>query len=181
MGLASTEQPREDGNMDYEQAERLRDELVRITLNPEVHDQEVWVEAKTDPRKLGDLSACGTTGCLAGNAVVSAGLQLEWTAKESYDAIQARYVSTGTYQAVHCRDTDGTVKSIATKARELFGLSYEEADLMFSPYNSVPELWRLAIEFSNGQISYQDALAAYETRAQRVEAKVRAISGIVEG
>jgi len=167
--------------MDYEQASRLRDELVRITLNPEVHNQEVWVEAKRNPRRLADLSACGTTGCLAGNAVVSAGLELEWTAKESYDVMSAAYVRTGTYQAVNCRDTNGRVKTIAAKARELFGLSYEQADCLFSPYNSIPELWGLALQFSNGQISYRDVLDAYETRAQRAEAKLRAVSEIVKG
>jgi len=42
-------------------------------------------------------------------------------------------------------------------------------------------LWGLALQFSNGQISYRDVLDAYETRAQRAEAKLRAVSEIVKG
>ena len=83
--------------MDWQQSRRLLAELERITLDPKVHDQAVWVEALKNPNQtLGGLSACGTTGCLAGNAVAyDPESELIWTRKEEWDGEQERYVQIG--------------------------------------------------------------------------------------
>ncbi len=145
--------------MDYTQAMRLVRELRDITLHPEKHDQATWIEAEKNP-ELNPISACGTTGCLAGNAVLNSGAKLVWSAVEKYDDRQGRWVPSGRFKAADCV-VDGSLMSVSRRARELFGLSGSEADRMFDPDNSIQRLWELAIDFSEGMVDPSDALAAF--------------------
>lgn len=143
--------------MDYLQAARLRDELTDITVHPEKHNQNVWAEAPDDN---GKPSACGTVGCLAGNAVINAGYQLEWY-KTYTDDDTLRW---GTNRVLD-KETGERGPAIKYVARDLFGLTGTQANRLFDSYHTVTDLWEMAIEYSYGIIRLSDAVDAFRQRA----------------
>lgn len=153
--------------MKYIEARRLAAELRNIVLNPETHNQENWAMATSDPRKNSDRTACGTTGCLAGNAVINAGYKPDWRKDEVYD------YSTNTFSnqwyASTCIMPNGTSVYIRDTAMDLFGLSSGEARELFEASNSVRRLWELAIRYSDGFITIADVIEAYTARVQKVQ------------
>lgn len=163
--------------MNNEQADRLRSELTRITMNPEAHDQAVWMEAEKDPTQY-PQTACGTTGCLAGNAVLHAGDKLLWEPKMRYDYDTDQYVQSGKFEARLCQ-VEGVTRSVASRAGELFGLSDFQRDEMFAAHNSIADLWSFAIEFSDGRIDVQDALDVYASRVLWLENKLNTIKSVL--
>lgn len=162
--------------MDYYQAQRLVKELHDIVVNPETHDQTMWVQADEKPI---EGSACGTTGCLAGNAVLRAGYPLQWEQGSVWDAASGKYVYK--WLAHNCQ-VDGERVPIRDAAEDLFGLTRSQTEVLFDEKNTVADLWDFAIRYSNGYIRTKDVVGAYEERAARVEsdlkAKVRAALGL---
>lgn len=142
--------------MDFEQVNRLRDELTFITVHPEKHNQDVWGEAPDDG---GKPSACGTVGCLAGNAVVNAGFELDWFQLFGDDG-KSRW---GASRVKGVRGARG--KTIRSVARELFGLTEYQSDRLFDSPHNVANLWEMAIEYSDNRISLADAVDAFRKRA----------------
>lgn len=163
----------EMSSMTFEQADFLRKELEKVTHNPENHDQSVWFavprgpDEDAQPKAAG--SSCGSKGCLAGNAVVHAGFEL--------DFYKEMIFRDGVYEPVWLaefvkgeKDGNGRQVSIAEKARELFGLRPWQSQELFEPYNSVERLWELAIDYSGGMISMSEAFRALRVgRANAIE------------
>lgn len=158
--------------MEYVQARRLAGELHKITISPETHDQSVWAHAQLDPTKT-PVTACGTTGCLAGNAVLNAGYPLAWFKSDKYDENVGRFVPV--WKADDCILPNGEHRTISTAARDLFGLTSGQASRLFEPDNSVADLWDLAIDYSGGHISVHDVIEAFQARAERVKKDQREI------
>src|SRR5487761_990431 len=104
-------------------AARIQADLDHITTHPEEHDQSIWA------RKTG----CGTARCMAGTAVIRAGIKLRWT------GIEASYTEHGV--------------PISTAAANLYGLSDEQATELFGGDNTLDDLWRIAGEITHGLIT----------------------------
>lgn len=104
----------------------LRKTLEHITAHPEEHQQGVW-----GARFL--MTACGTAFCLAGHAVQFAGHEIEWDGDD-----------------IAC-DVVGGASIEFTAQREL-GLEDRQADVLFNPFNTQRDLWRLASEYTHGAI-----------------------------
>jgi hypothetical protein len=139
---------------------KLRTQLRNLTIHPEKHDQGTWAKVIVDENQI-DVkprpSACGSFGCLAGNTVLAEGHGLYWEGSFLTD-------QDGTSKAVWSADyidEDGERGAyIATAAREILGLDYEQASALFSGANSQADLWNLAIVFTEGDISLYDYLDA---------------------
>lgn len=153
--------------MDYTQAHKLKAELHKITVSPETHNQSVWAQTKLNPDNAPG-TACGTTGCLAGNAVLAEGYKLDWFKSEHYDDNQGKW--SPIWKADNCVLPNGDGRSISSAARDLFGLTPGQASRLFEPDNSVADLWDLAIDYSDGHISVHDVVEAFQARAERVKA-----------
>src|SRR5487761_14958 len=104
-------------------AARIQADLDHITTHPEEHDQSIWA------RKTG----CGTACCMAGTAVIRAGIKLRW------NGIEASYTEHGV--------------PISTAAANLYGLSDEQATQLFGGGNTLSDLWRIAGEITHGLIT----------------------------
>ena len=152
--------------------ERLLEELRFVTIYPDKHNQGVWAEAETeaplpadadrDMETVDDIeaprpSACGSFGCLAGNtAIHEPGVELDWYEADYYlndgkkvVIWQADYLLNET----EASDWNSRVpKRIKSKARELLGLTPHQAEQLFDGDNTLDELWRLAEQFSGGEI-----------------------------
>lgn len=151
--------------------ERLLAEIRNITLHPEKHNQGLWVEA------IGKRpSACGSLGCLAGNAVVNEGHDLLWVkSDDQWDAARQKWFPSWIADNV-AGTVDGVTygggelienPSIDVVARKLFGLNSEQSDSLFDGSNTLDDIWNLAIEFTAEQL---DPI----TEADRDEAKEEA-------
>lgn len=164
-------------SMTFEQARLLRKELEKVTHNPENHDQSVWfavprgLDEDAQPKAAG--SSCGSKGCLAGNAVVNAGFELDFYRDTIY--------RDGMYKPVWLaefvkgeKDEHGRAVSIAEKARELFGLRPWQSQELFEPHNSVERLWELAIDFSGGLITMSEAFQALRIGREQAVEKAKA-------
>lgn len=138
----------------------LLEELRNITINPETHNQDVWAVAETESEKTRP-SACGSHGCLAGNAVLHSGQDLFWEEERSWKG-KFHWV------ADNVANPDGTQGGeISDAAASLFDLNPEEADRLFDGDNSRDKLWSLAYEITEGEIDetdYQDAKRGFEVK-----------------
>lgn len=88
----------------------------QITSHPETHDQNQW----------GRRTACGTTHCIAGWAIVLSGATFDWTSV---------YNTAGTSVTVN----DGAYRIEEYAACEM-GLSEDEADDLFFEYDNAEAL-----------------------------------------
>jgi hypothetical protein len=118
--------------------ERLLDVLTYITEHPERHNQEIWVER----------SDCGTTACLAGWTVMRHGDTIEW---RPYPAVSIA-------GAVTIADTvtvegDPDTWDIPSRAAHLLGLNHTDAEYLFSPLNTITDLWDIAEKLTGGAIT----------------------------
>jgi hypothetical protein len=115
----------------------LRKTLEHITTDPGLWDQACWASR----------SACGTTCCLAGHAVILAGGQLDF---ESHSAmrVDADHTETG-----HGYGRDGRHGPIEHLAQAELGLDTDQAARLFHGENTLPELWALAGELTSGDIT----------------------------
>ena len=152
---------------------RLLEELRFITIHPDRHNQSLWAEAETVvevPENQPAISveaprpsACGSFGCLAGNtAIHEPGVELDWYEQTYYrdgdkkivawqaDNILNEYI-TVTDQWDGSEYTEA--KTISEKARELLGLTYIQAELLFDGDNNLDQMWELAERFSGAEIS----------------------------
>lgn len=150
--------------------DRLRTELSYITTHPERWYQGDWVRALTDEDKFGPQppTACGTQGCLAGNAVVHADGELHWERGEWYDYETGKYKLYWKTEFV-TMPGDEEKSHIENAARDLFGLNSEQADYLFAAENSLDDLWRLAGIISDGKITPEDRAKA-EAERERLKA-----------
>lgn len=177
--------------------ERLLEELRFITIHPDKHDQEVWVEADVEVPPEIDIydpfdqlprpSACGSFGCLAGNtAIHEPGVELDWY-RSGYHRRDGKRIITwqaddvvGEFVTV-VDDWDGSEyqeqKSISQKAREVLGLTKTQADKLFEGDNTLDKLWEWAEKISAGEITadkdlyYSDYAVALRERADVEKAK----------
>lgn len=78
---------------------------------------------------------CATACCLAGNVVIAHGDRIVEYVFEN--GLEGR-----TTDANHCLDGEGNLRKIATRAKELMGLTDVEAQVLFSGDNSVDALIR---------------------------------------
>lgn len=153
----------EMSSMTSEQADFLRKELEKVTYNPENHDQSIWftvprTENETD-KPVAAGSACGSKGCLAGNAVVHAGFELDFYKDMIFRDGAFKRVWIAEFVKGETNQYGNRV-SISEKARELFGLRHWQSEELFNPHNSVERLWELVIDFSGGLITSSHAFQA---------------------
>lgn len=147
----------------------LLEELRHLTIHPEQHDQSCWATATTQVEEgYGDVepprpSACGSFGCLAGNAVLHQGIGLYWY---QYDRETEDGTVTVAWRANFTVENQKTPwgqqkVSISAKARELLDLTPTQGERLFDGGNSLESLWRIAEQITGGEISrwqYQLAL-----------------------
>jgi hypothetical protein len=125
--------------------ERLLEELRFITLHPEKHNQSLWAEAVTPKGKR--PSACGSFGCLAGNAVIHEGHDLLWKKEdETWDDKAQKWRQTwiadnvaGVVEGIQEPDPE-----IEVVARNIFGLTFEQGEILFDGDNTRDRIWECA-------------------------------------
>ena len=104
----------------------LRKTLEWATNHPEEHRQDVY----------GVRTPWGTAYCIAGKVAVDAGHKLDW------DWGGAEQVA-------------ASLANLADIARRLLGLPYDSlnwASKLFGPRNSLADLWRMAADYTEGEI-----------------------------
>lgn len=109
----------------------LRKVLEHITLHPDEWDQNSYAVKTYSP------TACGTAYCVAGHAVVMTGHTLEF----------------GNYRTAYYCGIDDGYETIAIVARKELGLSDAEAIILFNGENTLDRLWRLAEQFTDGEVT----------------------------
>lgn len=114
----------------------LRKELEFIRGNPELHNQSFW------------RSECGTYGCLAGNTVIHAVAPEDF---HDHNYVRAEVAQTITGKPFAYESQWGSV-TICDVARELLGLDRNQASELFNIDNTEEDLWRMANNFTNGEI-----------------------------
>jgi len=129
----------------------LRKELEFLTAHPEQHKQSWWLEWRD--AVLNETIECGTKGCLAGNALLHAGrlrghTHVYWTGS-GYESDGTNYWPDGEDYASYA---EHSALSWTRAGAALFGLTYTQADKVFYQNNTLPDLWRLANKFTNGEI-----------------------------
>lgn len=116
----------------------LRKELEHVTHHPKEWNQTVWLR-RWIPNQ------CGTLGCLAGNTVLHAGLEL-------------RLEPEGTYMPM-----DGyTIKHHATN---LLGLTVCQANALFDGSNSLLDLWSIANRITDGEIEVPQSVISQHNKS----------------
>lgn len=106
----------------------LLDKTLRfITDNPEEHDQEVY--ARNTP--------CGTKGCIAHWLCVFSGHKVR--------------LSPGVFSSEWAVVETG--ESVCDVAIREAGLTFSQAEALFWYANTIDDLWSLASEFTNGEIT----------------------------
>lgn len=126
----------------------LRKALEHVTAHPEEWRQASW----------GVRTACGTSCCLAGTAVMQSDRFTPVFHHEAYASFDGLRVE---FEALFgARDTDGRVHPVADAADQIFGFtddtyeSLEERGIEY-PYrstNTLRELWTAASTLSDGEI-----------------------------
>jgi len=121
----------------------MRKVLEYIEANPEEHDQATWGHKRDGDPLRGEW--CGTVACMAGHTVLL-------TANPE---IKSQWVFG--YLEVY---VNGERKGIAKTAAGELGLDEKQKDRMFHQAETREDLWRMAHEFTDGEIEiplkYQD-------------------------
>jgi hypothetical protein len=142
-------------NRTREQDELLRSTLEFITQNPQLHDQTCWLDLDVDrgvKMQVGDVppfnptqpSACGTVGCLAGNAVLLSRRYPMRVARTRHAVAYVEFFFDGEW----CDVEDWTQDA----AREVLGLTTGQAEALFSSERTLGELWLLAEHITGGVV-----------------------------
>ncbi len=125
----------------------LRKVLELITAQPWTWNQETWAcvnkpeQAEERAEEYGvSTKECGSAFCLAGHVAHLAGRLMKVSRFDYVTAI---------YAAEYVMD-DGS--AIGTYAERELGLTLEQADALFEAGNSLFSLWKLASEYTNGEI-----------------------------
>jgi hypothetical protein len=116
-------------------AKRLLDVLTFLEAHPDRHDQSVWLSRDT----------CGTVACLAGWTCLRNGY-VEVVMKD--EALET--VVVGIYAD---SDPEKVVVPASAAARDLLELDDDEGDELFSGNNSLEDLWRIADELTDYEVS----------------------------
>ncbi len=111
----------------------LREILADIVLKPKRWYQGAWAERHKRPDGKG---WCNTTYCFAGHAVVRAGWRPVWD---------------GDPDATRCRK-DGEVKLIEDVAREVLGLTENQAEKLFDAPNDLGDLAKIVTQIEDGEL-----------------------------
>jgi hypothetical protein len=132
----------------------LIDEVISAVLyNKAMHDQATWGSAHTpDKETEPDFHNpdCGATACIAGWACILSGQQLKWTMPSwEEDDDGNMFVS-------WCMELVGNEDDIQAKARELLGLSYNEANTIFLCMNEEKALDMLKAVQNGEKIAEDD-------------------------
>lgn len=165
-----------EGNSAKVDVERLLKEVTYITVFPERWNQGDWViateETKWDTSR--EPEACGTMGCLAGNAVINAGGKLKWEKASWYDYVTQEYKDYWKTEFVFLPANTEYPEHIETAAKELLGLDSDQADALFSGENSLNDMWEISYAISDGQITPDDRRKAEaELKAREENGEVR--------
>jgi hypothetical protein len=112
----------------------LQKVLDYITEHPAEWDQGYYAR-KT--RK----SPCGTAACVAGHTVAMTGHVLNWDGRQVFT----------------CDTTKDDVWNVAELE---LGLTFDEADELFDPDNTLADLWLRAAEFTDGAIEIPAGVVA---------------------
>lgn len=129
----------------------MRKVLEYLETNPQKHEQGCWAWTDVTTIEAIDTSYdCGTVACMAGWAVLLSGTG-RWYNSVCCEAC----ASTPELEAV----IDGISYQVQEGAEKLLGLTWEQADRLFSGGNSRDDLWELADEYTFGEISADERLA----------------------
>lgn len=134
----------------------LRRTLEFITEHPEAHSQDDWLTISDDERASRSISthvtpqsvgpACGTAGCLAGNAVVlSNRYPVRITANDGDEGLP--YLQVFVFN--QWSNVAAWVEPLAT---ELLDLTPPQVDRLFEGSNLLTNLWAYAAVISDGAI-----------------------------
>lgn len=151
--------------------DKLLSELRFLTIHPDKWDQSLWVKyvGPENPR----TSACGSFGCLAGNAVLRENIELAWYEIQHFD------VNVGAIRGTNVWYADYTIdhEHIEEKATELLGLTPHQAERLFDGDNSLDTLWELAESITLGEIDEYDYI---EARRERDDLRVKTLKDAEE-
>lgn len=110
------------------------------TVNvPELRKQLEWAESHPDDwnqQQYAQRTSCGTTYCIAGKTAADHGWKFLWHQSDT---------------PLYCTK-NGQERPPGEVAGEILGLCTHQADLLFEFDNNLPSLWKLAAEFTNGDI-----------------------------
>lgn len=115
-------------------AKRLLDVLTFLEAHPDRHDQVVWLGRRT----------CGTVGCLAGWTCLRNGYVEAVMNDEERERIIGVYADS---------DPEKVIMSASAVAGTLLELDDDECDELFSGDNSLEDLWRIADELTDYEVS----------------------------
>lgn len=110
--------------------------LLRKTLEHITEHRQEWYQGAWAIR-----TECGTAYCLAGHAVVLSGHEIR--------------VPEGEYQLGYATASGEYVSEVAM---EELGLTEWEAERLFAEHNTLPTLWALAEDFTDGEITTPETL-----------------------
>lgn len=111
----------------------LRKVLEHITEHPDEWFQGMWAKR----------SACGTACCVAGHVAVMTGHELIFDSDGEASFVQdGRWISTVATEELRLPDQDPE--------------SYEPH--LFAGFNSLPDLWRIANELTDGEIEIPEGM-----------------------
>jgi len=140
--------------------DRLREELVKITLNPERWNQGDWIQGVKGPADS-PPEPCGTFGCLAGNTVLAENVPLQWEFNEL--GLDVNGKPHGYWYVERTESGD----SIRNTAQSILGLTHWQASELFAGSNGLDDLWRVASKISAGEISDRDYRTAMRKAAEK--------------
>lgn len=138
--------------MNDEQVALWRRTLTLITEHPEVHNQGEWLRetgwvggtSESRPVVVDDARpwACGTVGCLAGNAVLLSG------------RYPLRIQPHGGHVDVLSRGVWSLLERVAGElARDLLGLTDDQAEYAFDAWRTLVDLWVVAERVTEGRVT----------------------------
>jgi hypothetical protein len=131
----------------------LRKELEHITAHPEEWTQGSWILSTS-------RTACGTMGCLAGNAALHNGWAPCDERGRKAKLPHLRFTGTEHFEFVV---RDGNVRTVPYAAREVFGLTSNEANVLFNANNKLIDLWQFAELLTDGELrTPPDVVEEYE-------------------
>jgi len=111
-------------------AKLLQDTLVHIKEHPEQHDQRHW----------GVMTACGTTFCFAGTALLLAGYTPVWGDTEDGEILLWGWIPPEGESYEEASWLDGTVGTTAKTANTELGISAVSASQLFYMCKTVEDL-----------------------------------------
>jgi len=170
-----------------EAVDLLRRALELATQHPRVYDQGNWLNLRTsakivtsdEPGESDEPSelkfdparpeACGTVGCIAGNALLLSGkFPLRTVPDKQGDVI---YYELEVYDSASSswRSVDTWTQPYA---QQLLDLTYAEADALFAGDITLSEAWALAELFTAGEVTHELVTDVVRRRAEEILAEV---------